>query len=167
MWYRIGIILANIENLLKIVWKSVNLLYGHCLGIDHRKSGAYFVIGNSPRKLEYLIRISAFSSIRAIKYFRIQTVINFCWWFWPASCVPKTSSTLTLVLTVSALYHRAFCFMGLSASFRYFVLLIWQGDLLFESLSVQRGKKRTEQDRQCTHNLTLRCVLTTNVAVEK
>jgi hypothetical protein len=76
MWYRIGIILANIENRIKIVWNSVNLLYGHCLGIDHRKSGAYFVIGNNTRNLEYLIRISAFSSIRAMKYFRIQTVIN-------------------------------------------------------------------------------------------
>jgi hypothetical protein len=153
MWYRIGIVLANIENRLKMVWRSVNLLYDHCLGIDHRKPGAYFVIGNNPRNLEYLIRISAFLSIRAMKYFRIQTVIKLYWVFWPASCVPKTSSTLTRVLTVSALHHRAFCYMGLSASFRYLVLLIWKGGLLFESFSVQRKKKRTEQDRQCTHNL--------------
>jgi len=122
-------------------------LYGHFLAIDHRKSGAYFVIGNSSWNLEYLIRISAFSSIHAIKYFGIQILMKFCWWFWPESWVPKTSGALTRVFTVSTLRHRCTCFMGLSASyFRYLVLLVWKGHLLLK-VSMFKGQKenRTRQ----------------------
>jgi len=95
-----------------------------------------------------------------MKDFRIQTVMKFCWWFWPESCVPKTSGALTRVFNVSTLRHRSFCFMGLSASyFRYLVATTYltRGSTFRKFLySKYKKKKITRQAMYVLRNTEVR-----------